>query len=224
MDRHVVIVAGGKGSRMRSELPKQFLLLLEVPILMHTVERFVHAFEDINIIVVLPSDQVKAWENLCLQMDFDIPHKVVAGGETRYASVTNGLNSCEGSGVVAIHDGVRPLLSPGFIQKCMNHAEKNGSAIPVLPIKQSLRMVEESGSSAIDRKGIHTVQTPQCFHLDELKSCYAQDYNPTFTDDATVYEAAGKSVSLVEGEESNLKITTPIDIKIAQTILKKSKR
>lgn len=209
---------------MKSELPKQFLLLLDVPILMHTIERFVHAFDDINVVVVLPSDQIRAWENLCLQMDFDIPHQIVAGGDTRYASVSYGLKECEGSGIVAIHDGVRPLISPEFVQKCMNHAEQEGSAIPVLPVKQSLRMVDDSGSSAIDRKGIHAVQTPQCFKLEELKACYDQEYDPTFTDDATVYEARGNKVSLVEGEESNLKITTPIDIKIAQTILKKSKR
>ena len=219
MNRCALIVAGGKGARMQSELPKQFMLLLDVPVLMHTMERFALADESLQIILVLPKDQIQFWKGLCRQMDFDIEHTIVVGGITRYQSVQNGLNNCPDEGLVAIHDGVRPLISVELIQKCLAAVDKNGSALPVLPVTQSLRKVSGNDSKAMSREGIMEVQTPQCFDLSLLKPCYDKSFDETFTDDATVFEGSGHSIHLVEGESTNLKITTPADLKIAEAIL-----
>lgn len=222
MNRYAVIVAGGRGSRMQSELPKQFMLLLDLPVLMHTIERFVMAYEDIHFILVLPKDQVAFWKNLCAQMDFSIDHEITDGGETRFESVQKGLALCPGEGVVAIHDGVRPLVTPELIRRCFAQAEEHGSALPVIPLSQSVRKTENGTNHSVSRDGLVTVQTPQCFRLSELKPCYNLAYDPSFTDDASVFEAAGHKVHLVEGEATNLKITTPEDLKIAEAILASS--
>lgn len=219
MNRYALIVAGGKGARMKSELPKQFMLLLDVPVLMHTIERFALADESITIILVLPTDQISFWKGLCAQLDFDIEHTIIEGGKTRYNSVKNGLAACPDEGIVAIHDGVRPLVSIALIQTCIQTAQKHGSALPVLPITQSLRKVTEHSSHAMDRDGVMAVQTPQCFSLTLLKPSYNKPFEPAFTDDATVFEASGNNVHLVEGESTNIKITTPADLKIAEAIL-----
>lgn len=222
MTRHALIVAGGKGSRMLSELPKQFMLLLDIPVLMHTIERFALADESMDIVLVLPEDQIPYWKSLCAQMDFDVPHRIVVGGKERFDSVKSGLEVIEGEGVVAIHDGVRPLISPELIQRCYEQAEANGSALPVVQISQSLRRVRDGQSEPLDRTGVVAVQTPQCFSLNLIKSAYLQAFKPSFTDDATVYETAGNKIYLVDGEETNIKITTPADLKIAEAILRKS--
>lgn len=222
MERYVVIVAGGKGLRMQSELPKQFMLLLDLPVLMHTIERFVLAFEDIHIVLVLPADHIPFWKGLCVQMDFSIDHEIATGGETRFDSVKNGLDLCPAKGIVGIHDGVRPLVTPELIQLCYNEAEAHGSALPVMPMSQSIRKVENGHHHAVSREGLMAVQTPQCFDLALLKPCYEQPFDPAFTDDATVFEAAGHAVHLVAGEATNLKITTPDDLKIAEAILASS--
>ncbi len=219
MSRYALIVAGGKGARMQSELPKQFMLLLDIPVLMHTIERFALADGQIEVILVLPKDQISFWKGLCTQLDFDIEHAIVEGGSSRYESVQNGLASCPSEGVVAIHDGVRPLVSIELIQKCILAAEKHGSALPVLPVTQSLRKVTEKGSKSMNRDGVMEVQTPQCFDLSLLKPCYDKSFDSTFTDDATVFEGSGHTVHLVEGESTNIKITTPADLKIAEAIL-----
>lgn len=220
MNHVALIVAGGKGSRMQSELPKQFMLLLDAPVLMHTLERFAHAVENIQLIVVLPEDQITTWSRICKQMGFDLNHKVVTGGPTRYDSVKNGLAACPENGIVAIHDGVRPLVSEALIQKCIEKANTDGAAMPIVPVNQSLRKIDENGiSSPLDRNGVVEVQTPQCFSLSLLKPCYAGDAQGHFTDDATVYESYGHRVTLVEGEATNLKITTPSDLKIAEAIM-----
>lgn len=219
MKKYAVIVAGGKGSRMQSELPKQFLLLLDLPILMHTIERFAMALDDVQIVLVLPEDQIKFWKNMCAQMDFDIEHTIVSGGETRFHSVKNGLSACGNNGVVGIHDGVRPLISDQLIERCFAAAEEFDSALPVVPITQSLRKIDGDKNAAMSREGVVAVQTPQCFDLALLKAAFEREYQDAFTDDATVFEFAGHSVHLVEGEETNIKITTPADLAIAEAIL-----
>ena len=208
---------------MKSELPKQFMLLLDAPILMHTMERFSMADEAMELILVLPQDQFGMWKSLCKQMDFDIPHQLVAGGETRYDSVKAGLALCPSEGVVGIHDGVRPLVSVELIQLCYATAKEHGSALPVVPVTQSLRKRDSDSSQAMDRTDVVAVQTPQCFQLDALKACYEGEAQAHFTDDATVFESFGHKVHLIDGEETNIKVTTPSDLKIAEAILEMSR-
>lgn len=224
MDKYAIIVAGGKGQRMQSDLPKQFMMLLDAPVLMHTIERFAMADQNIQLILVLPENEIKTWQMLCAQLDFDIQHQIVSGGKTRFESVQNGLKVCPDEGCVAIHDGVRPLISVDLINHCFSETEKHGSAIPVVEATQSLRRVSENGSEVIDRSGIVNVQTPQCFLLEKLKPCYKQDARQRFTDDASVYEAMGNTVHLVKGETANIKLTNPEDIAIAEAILAMSRR
>lgn len=209
---------------MQSDLPKQFMLLLDVPILMHTLERFAMAYEDMSIVLVLPQEQVDFWQGMCQHMDFDIPHSVAIGGETRYESVKNGLAACPETEVVGIHDGVRPLVSLELIQRCFDEAAHFGSALPVVPITQSLRRVKGDKSEVVKRDGMVEVQTPQCFTMSELQSCYDSPASDAFTDDATVFEQAGHSIHLVEGEATNLKITTQGDLQIAEALLGGGKR
>jgi 2-C-methyl-D-erythritol 4-phosphate cytidylyltransferase len=205
---------------MQSDMPKQFLPINGVPVLMHTIQKFAAAVPEIELVLVLPSDQISIWKSLCVEYKFTVHVNLVEGGETRFQSVKNGLSVCESDGVIAIHDGVRPLISGALIQVCFETALKSGSALPVVPISQSLRQKRgESDSVPIDRSGMLSVQTPQCFHAGLIKASYGQPFNDSFTDDATVFEAAGHKVTLVEGEETNLKITTQADLKIAQAIL-----
>lgn len=205
---------------MKSELPKQFMLLLDAPVLMHTLERFAQAFDGIELVVVLPEDQITTWNRICKQMGFDLNHKVVTGGPTRYDSVKNGLTVCPDNGIVAIHDGVRPLVSEALIQKCFEQAAIDGAAMPVVSVSQSLRKMGENGQSTpLDRTGVVEVQTPQCFSLSLLKPCYEAEAQNHFTDDATVFEGFGHKVTLIEGEATNIKITTPSDLKIAEAIM-----
>ena len=213
---------------MQSELPKQFMLLLDSPILMHTLERFAMAYEDIEIVLVLPEDQIPFWKNLCAQMDFDIPHTVVQGGATRYLSVQNGIRACGDCKIVGIHDGVRPLVTLELIKACYEQAAEKGSALPVVRVTQSLRRVKDDQSEVVDRTGMMAVQPPQCFAMDKLRPCYEAKDNAAFTDDATVFEQGGHVVHLIDGEETNLKITTPGDLLIAEALMgggkKKGKR
>lgn len=208
---------------MQSDLPKQFLLLQDVPVLMHTLERFAQAYDDIHLILVLPADHVPFWQNLCRQIDFDIEHTIVEGGETRFHSVKNGLAQCAEDGIVGIHDGVRPLVSIELIKRCFEAAGEHGSGLPVVPVSQSLRKAEGGSSQAISRDGIMAVQTPQCFQLNTIKVAYESEYSSAFTDDATVYEHAGNAVHLVDGEATNLKLTSQADMKIAEALLSMSK-
>lgn len=219
MKTYALIVAGGRGIRMGSEVPKQFLLLKEKPVLMHTLALFQKALPEADIIVALPVSEHKVWERLCAQYAFTTVHRLVAGGDTRFESVKNGLDVLPSEGVVAIHDGVRPLVSEKLIHKCIDSATKFGSAIPVTAISQSLRKQSEAGSEPVDRTHMMAVQTPQCFQLEKLKLAFEAPYHPNFTDDATVYEASGNRLNLVEGETLNIKITTPDDLKLAEAIL-----
>ncbi len=219
MQRSTLIVAGGSGKRMGTAVPKQFLLLKGKPLLCHTIAAF-RAFDGVMpIIVVLPEQQIATWMGLCKEHDFRIEHHVVAGGEERFHSVRNGLAATTNHGVVAVHDGVRPLVSKTLIARCFAAAEAYGSAIPVVPVSSSVRRVHGSKSEALDRSALRAVQTPQCFHVALLRQAFEQPYDPAFTDEATLVERLGKAVHLVEGEECNIKVTTPHDLKVAEVVL-----
>lgn len=219
MKKFVVIVAGGSGSRMGSEIPKQFLLLAGKPILMHTVEVFHNFDPKAEIIVVLPEDQQEYWKDLCLTLNFGLTHQVVSGGESRFHSVRNGLARIETSGVVFIHDGVRPLVSSETLSRCLKTAQELGNAIPVLPVTESLRKTEGETSISVDRSLYFSVQTPQTFRCEQILEAFGQAFNPAFTDDASVAEKAGFRINLVEGNRENIKITTPVDLVFAEALL-----
>ena len=219
--KYVLIVAGGKGLRMGCELPKQFLPIGGKPVLMRTIEAFYAYNPEIRIILVLPRNQQSYWNELCRKHDFSIPHHIADGGETRFHSVLNGLSLIPDEGIVAIHDGVRPLTAHRVIENCFHVAEEKGGAIPVLPLTDSLRQIfPDKSSKAVDRTAFVAVQTPQTFRVEEIKKAYKLPYNDTFTDDASVYEAAGYIPELVEGNRENLKITLPVDLAIAEIGLK----
>lgn len=219
LPRYAVIVAGGRGERMQSDIPKQFLPIGGRPVLMHTLERFYGLVE--RIVLVLPRDQISQWARLCGAHDFTLPHTLALGGATRFESVRSGLASLPASGLVAIHDGVRPFASRSLIEACFSTAEVSGAALPVIPISNSLRRrSSETESVAIDRSSYVAVQTPQTFRLDRIRAAYEIPYSPSFTDDASVYESAEKgSVSLVRGEVTNIKLTTSLDLKLAELLL-----
>ena len=219
MKKFVVIVAGGSGSRMGSEIPKQFLLLAGKPILMHTIRVFYEYDPSSEIIVVLPADQQEYWAELCRKYSFPISHQIITGGETRFHSVKNGLRQITGDGIVFIHDGVRPLVSLQTIEKCERMAQKNGNAVPVLTVNESLRKLNGQQSNSVDRTLYLTVQTPQTFRSDQIIDAFQTDYDPAFTDDATVVEKAGYSVFFVEGNRENIKITSPVDMVVAEALL-----
>ncbi|KAA6352368.1 2-C-methyl-D-erythritol 4-phosphate cytidylyltransferase 2 [termite gut metagenome] len=219
MNKYALIVAGGKGLRMGSKLPKQFLPIGKKVVLMHTIEAF-HTYDpNIKIVLVLPEEQRSFWEQLCKDICFKIPHKVINGGETRYWSVKNGLELIEGEGLVGVHDGVRPLVSPEVIERCYKAAETKKAVIPVIEIAETLRRLYNEGSETVNRNDYKLVQTPQVFDIELLKRAYMQPFVSSFTDDASVVEAMGIPVYLTEGNRENIKITTPFDLKIAETLL-----
>lgn len=220
MKKYAIIVAGGSGKRMGTVVPKQFLPLLGRPVLMHTIEVF-HDFDpEMCLIVVLPENQVGHWNELCDKYGFAIEHKVVTGGATRFESVKNGLAVVDEEGVVGVHDGVRPLVLGETLNRCYIEAGAYGSAIPVMESKESVRIADETGRShAVDRSVVRLVQTPQVFRTRLLKEVYKQDYKSTFTDDASVVEAAGHMVHLTPGNKENIKITTPDDMIYAEALL-----
>jgi 2-C-methyl-D-erythritol 4-phosphate cytidylyltransferase len=219
MKLYALIVAGGSGKRMGAELPKQYLEIAGRPVLMHTIERFRSFSDSIEIIAVLPENQLRFWSDLQKKYSFNIPHTVVKGGRTRFFSVRNGLKFVDDPGLVAIHDGVRPFVSIDTIRKCFETAEKLGNAIPVIPPADTLRMISDQGSTPVNRLLIRQVQTPQVFHSTLIKKAYEQDYLPEFTDDATVLEKTGIKINLVDGNRENIKITTPEDLKISEALL-----
>ena len=218
MDLFVVIVAGGSGKRMGMNTPKQFLELAGRPVLMHTIERFREFNDSIEIITVLPENQLRFWTDLQKKYSFDIPHTLVKGGSKRFFSVRHGLEFVNSPGLVAIHDGVRPLVRLETIKRCFETAEKYGNAIPVISPGDSLRMETENGNSPVDRIHIKQVQTPQVFDVAKIKKAYLQDFDPSFTDDASVLEKTGEKIRMVEGNRENIKITNPEDLFIAQTL------
>ena len=211
-----LIVAGGKGERMNMDIPKQFLLLNGTPILMHTLKQFSH-FEEI--VLVLPPSQFEYWHELCKRYNFKQKHILVAGGATRFYSVKNGLDRIADNTTVAIHDGVRPLISTALINDLVAETKSGIGVIPILPVKDSIRKVEGENSFHVDRSNLFKVQTPQCFLSAEIKEAYTQDFSDTFTDDASVFESNGGKINTLLGEEKNLKITTEEDLKIASILI-----
>ena len=219
MKRYAVIVAGGKGLRMGSELPKQFLCIGGKPILMHTLEAFRRFDEAMQLILVLPRDHQPLWHTLCEKHAFSLPYLLADGGETRFHSVKNGLALITGEGVVAIHDGVRPFVSSEVLHRCFTTAATHHAVLPVIPIVDTVRELTVEGSRTVDRNAYKLVQTPQVFDVTLLKTAYEQPFTPFFTDDASVVEALGRTITLVEGNRENIKITTPFDLKIAEALL-----
>lgn len=215
---YVIIVAGGKGLRMGSTLPKQFLPVGGKPILMHTLERFRQYSDKLGIILVLPESQQEYWHRLCEEHSFSIKYQLATGGETRFHSVKNGLALIPDNetGVVGVHDGVRPFPATEVITACYETARTTGAAIPVVPVVETLRHI---GGTTVPRSEYRLVQTPQAFDISLLKRAYRQDYTDAFTDDASVVEKTGHSITLVDGNRENIKITTPYDIKVANAIL-----
>ena len=219
MDRYAILVAGGKGLRMGSDIPKQFLPLRGRPVLMHTIDVFRRTYPDIHIILVLPREQQDYWRQLCGQHDYDVELCVADGGETRFHSVRNGLSLIpdDAMGVVGVHDGVRPFVSPETIRRCFEAAEECGAVVPVVPVVETVRQVLADGSSmTVDRNAYRLVQTPQTFDIQLLKKAYGQPFDPFFTDDASVVEAMGHPIKLVEGNNENIKLTNPADLKLAE--------
>jgi len=221
MKKFVVIVAGGSGNRMRTEIPKQFLELCGKPVLMHTLQVF-HDFDpESRLILVLPTAQQEFWSDLCLKHQFLLTHQVVSGGEARFHSVKNGLSLIDDDGIVFIHDGVRPLVSTATLSRCLETAQKSGNAIPVLPVNESLRKLDGGQNISVDRSLFFSVQTPQTFRSQQILKAFKQEFDPVFTDDASVAEKAGFSINMVEGNRENIKITTPADLIIAEAFLKR---
>jgi 2-C-methyl-D-erythritol 4-phosphate cytidylyltransferase len=219
---YVIIVAGGKGMRMGTELPKQFFPVAGKPVLMRTIERFCQFSRDLNFIVVLPQSQQACWHSLCRKHHFTIPHTIINGGDTRFASSKNGLSHIpnDAQGLVAIHDGVRPFVSVDVISRCFNEARASGTAVPVIPAIDTLRQVNtETGETfTVNRSLFRAVQTPQVFDIALAHRAFSQPYRDSFTDDASVIESLGVKISMVEGNRENIKLTTPFDLKVAEVL------
>jgi len=218
--RYVIIAAGGSGSRFNSELPKQFLKLSGTPILMRTLLAFANTKEKINIVLVLPKEHISIWQEMCAIHKFSIPHTIVEGGSTRFQSVKRGLDNIENTnGLVAVHDGVRPIIRKSLIDKVFNEAAIKGNAIPIIPVVDSIRMLEREKNFPVDREKIRIVQTPQCFNLALLKEAFNQKESPSFNDEASVVESLGEPINLIIGDSMNIKITRPEDLLIAESYL-----
>ena len=201
---------------MNSDIPKQFILLNSTPVLMHTISKFSHLDE---VILVVPKTQKEYWNSLCKTHNFNIPHTIVEGGKTRFHSVKNGLEKVDNNSTVAIHDGVRPLISSKLINSLITETKNGVGGIPILPVKDSIRKVEGENSIHIDKSNLFKVQTPQCFLSTDIKEAYTQSFSDTFTDDASVFESNGGRITTLLGEEKNLKITTKEDLKIAELFI-----
>lgn len=219
--QYALIVAGGQGSRMQSATPKQFLPLAGTPVLMHTIKQFYNYSSAVKLIVVLPEKELIQWEKLKKKHRFNIPHTVVCGGATRFQSVKNGLASItDAEALVAIHDGVRPLISVDVIANSFKIAENHGNAIASVPLKDSIRKIEGNDSYAEDRAKFRLIQTPQTFKLSLIKKAFEVPEQAFFTDDASVLENTGERIILIDGSYDNIKITTPEDLIVAEALLR----
>ena len=225
MEKATIIVAGGSGRRLGGPVPKQFQTVKGRPLLMWTIEVFHRYDPAMPLIVVLPKEHFDIWKALCMGHRFFIEHQVVAGGEERFHSVKAGLEKVQGDPIIAVHDGVRPIVSAELIARCFDEAEAHGTAIPAVPIAASVREVDISApagmqlSRPLDRTRLRTVQTPQCFRAEFLRKAYALPYDAAFTDDATLVERIGEPMHLVNGEEHNIKVTTEVDMYLVETLL-----
>jgi 2-C-methyl-D-erythritol 4-phosphate cytidylyltransferase len=217
--KYAIIVAGGSGTRIGGNLPKQFLALGKLPLLFYSLQAFHHSGAEI--ILVLPETHISTWQKMLQEQSINVPHKIVAGGKERFHSVQNALNIINDlDGIVAVHDAARPFVSQNLIQSIFEQAHICGGAIPILPLKESIRKkTGENQFVAEDRSKYFTVQTPQAFSVKILKESYLQEYNSAFTDDASVFENAGNKVAVVQGEEQNFKVTTPQDFAYAQYLI-----
>ncbi len=219
MKKYAIVVAGGSGTRMGASLPKQFMLLKDRPVLYYTLKAFLEAYDELQIILVLPVDYTDMGQEI-IDAFFDKERiRITAGGDTRFQSVKNGLSLIDEESIIFVHDGVRCLVTKDLIQRCYLQAVETGTAIPAIPSKDSIRLITDEGNEAFDRNRVMLVQTPQTFHSKILLPAFQIDYKDKFTDEATVVEAYGMKVSLVEGEENNIKITRPVDLLIAESIL-----
>ncbi len=218
---YIIIVAGGKGLRMGSDIPKQFLPIGGKPVLMRTLERFREYSPTLQIILVLPKAQQDYWHKLCKDYNFEVEYVLADGGETRFHSVQNGLTKIpdDAEGVVGVHDGVRPFPSIDVIRNCYETARTAKAVIPVIPIVETVRHLQGNTSETVPRNDYRLVQTPQTFDIQLLKAANKQPYNDGFTDDASVVEAFGFNITLVDGNRENIKITTPYDMKIAEVLI-----
>ncbi len=219
MKQFVIITAGGTGTRMQSKIPKQFLKLGNLPILMHTIKKFYKFDNNLNIILSLPFDYFDYWNNLCKEYRFDINHKIVAGGKTRFHSIKNALETISEVGIVAVHDGVRPLVSEDTIEQTFEKAHRFGNAVAACDIVFSIRKIEESTNYSVNRNAYKEIQTPQTFDVKTLQNAYNSEFREEFTDDASVFEAAGHKIYLVKGNKENIKITSKEDLIIAEALL-----
>lgn len=220
MKFYAIIVAGGSGKRMQTPIAKQFLLLNEKPVMMHTLQAFHLSDVEPEIIVVLAKAEHEYWKELCFKYNFNVPHTLVEGGKERFHSVRNGLMSIKEDGVVAIHDAVRPVVNTNLITQTFKQALELGNAIPCVRPNDSVRELESTGSKILNRDNLVLIQTPQTFDLGQLRIAYQQSFSPIFTDDASVVEAAGFPVNLMEGSRNNIKVTFPEDLELASFLLK----
>ncbi len=214
-----MIVAGGSGKRMNSDIHKQFLPLNGVPVLMHTMDKFFRYDQGIRIILVLPEDQTASWQRLCKNHQFSIVHEIRSGGETRFHSVKKNLDLVPDNALLAIHDGVRPLVSQETIDRCFKEAFLHGNAIPCIDIPETMRLINDESSVQVDRSKYRLIQTPQVFKAIIIKKAYEQEYRSSFTDDAGVAESDGNIIHLVNGNAENIKITYENDLIIASAML-----
>mgnify|MGYP001422293343 FL=1 len=217
MEKTALIVAGGSGQRLGEKTPKQFLLIKSKPILMHTIEKFSHLDK---IIVVISKNYTNQWIDLCKLHNFKVNHELVEGGSNRFESVKNGLQHINDTDIVLIHDGVRPLISKKTINNLIKKVAKNKGVLPVLPISESIRKVNQNSSNSLNRKNYFIAQTPQCFMFEEILEAYNQKYKDEFTDDASVFEAIGGKIITIEGEKANIKITYPVDLNLAENLVR----
>jgi 2-C-methyl-D-erythritol 4-phosphate cytidylyltransferase len=221
MKKYAIIVAGGTGSRMKGDIPKQFLAFGGKPVLQYSIEAFYTYDPEIQIILVIHSDFVEYWKLLCEKYKISIPFRVVEGGETRFDSVKNGLETISEDGLVAIHDAARPMISDNFISRLFSEAKNHGSAIPGILLNDTIRIVEGDSSHQLDRSLLRAMQTPQVFRVENLKKAYEQLYRPFFTDDASVMQSAGFKLYLTEGLQQNIKLTNPEDLDLVELFLKR---
>jgi 2-C-methyl-D-erythritol 4-phosphate cytidylyltransferase len=219
LKHYCIIVAGGSGSRMNSDIPKQFIELNGKPVLMHTIDKFVAAMPSIQIIVVLANVYKAQWMQLCEKHNFSIPFQLTEGGVTRFHSVKNGLTLVPNDSIVGIHDAARPLVSVTTIHATFEAAQRLGNASPAITISESMREINGDDNKSVNRSNYVLVQTPQCFQSTLIKKAFLQNYTPSFTDDASVLEATGEKINLVEGNRENIKITTPYDLVVAEAMM-----
>jgi 2-C-methyl-D-erythritol 4-phosphate cytidylyltransferase len=222
-DQYVIIVAGGIGTRMKSDRPKQFIELGTLPIIIRTLSCFLNYNPTIHIIISVHKNYKTYLEKLIEKYELNATNiQITIGGDTRFASVKNGLELIENEeALVAIHDAARPFVSLQTIENCFNTAQSKGNAIPCVPVNESLRKISNNINNSVNRNEYKIIQTPQCFLVGKIKRAFEQEYNPSFTDDATVLELTGEKINLVEGNEENIKITSPYDLLIAQALLQK---